>query len=304
MADATTTDATKTADATKTSDTSAAPWHSDWAKPDGTLNAESYKRLPEDVRWVGETLSKYKTADDLARGVANLTTAVGKKGLIPLPANAPPEAVAERKALLDGINGVPKEAKDYGLTRPAEVPEGAWDPAYVEKVAGWAQKHSVGPAAMKELLNGVVATQVKGQIAAQETARTTFLADQDKAFDEQIRLDAIPREKADALAERAAVSLGFDMTKPEQAGLLQYAAVKLAMLRHAIAVGEDHYVAGETAKGEGGDAMALANDALTNPANPYFEVLKNPQHPQFKMVAAKMDGWFRQAAAKMAKSQT
>jgi len=278
------------------------PWSSDWIKPDGTLNTESYKRLPEDVRWVGESLSKYKTVDDYVRGTANLITAVGKKGIIPLPSNAPPEVVAERKALLDGINGVPKEAKDYGLTRPAEVPEHAWDPGYVEKVATWAQKHSVGPAAMKELLNGVVATQVKGQLAAAETARTTFLADQDKAFDEQIRLDAIPREKADALAERAAVGLGFDMSKPEQAGLLKYATVKLAMLRHALAVGEDSYVAGELEKGEGGDAMALAQDAINNKANPLNEPLMNAQHPQHKMAKEKVDQWFRRAAAKMEKA--
>ena len=278
-------------------------WSSSWLKPDGSLNSESYAKLPEDVRWVGESLSKYKTADDLARGFANLTTAVGKKGIIPLPANAPAEAVAERKALLDGINGVPKEAKDYGLTRPADVPEHAWDPAYVEKVAGWAQKHSVGPAAMKELLNGVVASQVKGQIAAQETARTTFLADQDRVFDEQIRLDAIPREKADALAERAAVALGFDMTKPEQAGLLKYAAVRLAMLRHSLAVGEDSYVAGEIEKGEAGDPMTLAQDAINNAANPLNAPLMDSRHPQHKMAKEKVDAWFRRAQAKLEKAQ-
>lgn len=279
------------------------PWSSDWLKPDGTLNADSYKRLPEDVRWTGETLSKYKTVDDLVRGTANLLTAVGKKGIIPLPANAPAEAIAERKALLDGINGVPKEAKLYGLKRPEAIPEGAWDEGYVGKVAEWAHKHSVGPAALTDLLQSVTGPQVAAQLASRETQRTEFLAAQDKAFEEQIRLDAIPREKADALAERAAVALGFKMDDPAQAGLLKYSAVKLAMLRHAVAVGEDQYVSGEGAKPEGGDAMALAQDAINNAANPLNAPLMDHRHPQHKMAKEKVDQWFRMAQAKLEKSQ-
>jgi hypothetical protein len=278
------------------------PWYSDWTKPDGTLNHASLDRLPEDVRWVKEPFSKYKTADDLARGFANLTTAVGKKGLIPLEANASKEAVAERKALLDGISGVPKTGKEYGLTRPADVPESAWDGAYIEKVQDWAQKNSVGPGAMKELLSGVVAPQIKGQTAKAETDRSTFLREEDEKFNTQIALDAIPREKADALAERAAVALGFNMEDPAQAGLLKYSAVKLAMLRHAIATGEDSYVAGEGAKGEGGDAMALAQDAVHNAANPLNAPLMDPRHPQHKMAKEKVDQWFKLAAAKMQKA--
>lgn len=279
------------------------PWYSDWTKPDGTLNPESYKRLPEDVRWVGDTLAKYKTPDELARGFANLTTAVGKKGLIPLDANASKEAVAERWQLLAGVNGVPKEAKDYGLTRPNDVPEQAWDAGYVGKVAEWAHKNTVSPGAMKSLLSEVVAPQVKAQLAQAETQRGDFLRQQEQLFEDQIKLDMIPRDKADALAERAATALGFNMEDPAQAGLLQYTAVKLAMLRHALATGEDSYVAGEGAKGEGGDAMALALDAVNNPANPLNAPLMDARHPQHKEAKAKVDTWFRQAAAKMEKTR-
>jgi hypothetical protein len=273
------------------------PWYSDWQKPDGTINPESFKRLPEDIRWAGEPLSKYNTAEDLVRGFANLTTLVGKKGLIPLPANSSPEAIAERKALLDGINGVPKTGKDYGLTRPSDVPEQAWDAGYVEKVSDWAQKHSIGPAAMKELLSGVVAPQVKGQLANAETQRTTFLANEDRLFEEQIGKDALTRDKADALAERGATDLGFDLAVPAQAGLLKYAAVKLAMVKHALSVGEDAYVAGEGAKGEGGDAFALAQDAASNPANPFYAPLYDSQHPQHAMAKEKVDQLFARAQA-------
>lgn len=111
----------------------------------------------------------------------------------------------------------------------------------------------------------------------------------------------MPRDKADALAERGATALGLDLTKPEQAGLLKYAAVKLMAVRHAVAVGEDSYVAGEANKGEGGDAMALAQDAINNKANPLNAPLFDTSHPQHKSAKEKVDGWFRQAAAKASK---
>jgi hypothetical protein len=43
--------------------------------------------------------------------------------------------------------------------------------------------------------------------------------------------------------------------------------------------------------------MALANDALTNPANPLNAPLMDHRHPQHKMAKEKMDQWFRKAAA-------
>lgn len=293
--------ATTTTD--QTTQTTDKPWSEGWLKSDGTLNSENYARLPEDIRWTGETLSKYKTVDDLVRGTANLLTAVGKKGIIPLPANAPKEAIAERKALLDGINGVPKEAKEYGLKRPDAIPETAWDEKYVGAVAEWAHKHSVGPAALTDLLNNVTAPNVTAQLQSREAQRTQFLAEQNQKFEEQIRLDAIPKEKADALAERAAVALGFNMDDPAQKGLLQYSAVKLAMLRHALATGEDSYVAGEGLKSEGGDSQALAQDAVNNPANPLHTPYWDAQHPQHQMAVEKVTQLFKLATAKLEKAQ-
>lgn len=276
---------------------SVAPQFTTWDSADGKLNPAYYDKLPDDVKWVKDELSKYGTRDELVRAFANKTTLAGKKGLIPLPDNAPPEARADRKALLDGINGVPKEAKDYGLTRPAEVPEAAWNQGLADNFTKWAWENSVSPAAMKQLAK-VQSEAIKGNLSSQQEYERNFWAEQDKAFDAQIRVEGVPSDKATALIERAATALGFDLKDPKDQMTLKGAKVRLAMMRHALQTGEDSFVAGETARGDGGDPLALASDASHNKANPLYEPLHNPSHPQHKEAKAKLDGWWRQVAAK------
>lgn len=273
------------------------PFHSDWMKADGTLNSASYERLPEDVRYMKDTLGKYKTAEELVRGMAYAQTLAGKKGLLPLPDNAPAEVRAERKAVLDSINGVPKEAKDYGITRPADISEAHWNQPLAENFAKWAQENSVNPNAVKKLL-GVQIDAMKAQVASQAQYEQKFYADQAKVFNDQIRLDNIPAEKANALAEQAAVRLGFDLNNEQDKRVLQNAKVRLAMVRHAISTGEDSFVQGESPNGSGGDAASLAADASRNKANPLYEPLYNPSHPQHRMAVEKVNQWWAAAAAR------
>lgn len=275
----------------------AAPNFSDWRRPDGTINHEAFKALPEDIRYIGESFSKYKTDVDLFRGVANIQTFAGKKGLIPLPDNAPPEVRAERKAVLDSVNGVPKEAKDYGVTRPADLPEAQWDQGMADSFVKWAHENSVSPRAVKSLLDLQIG-QIKTQTQAQAQYETKFFEDQAKAFDAQVRTENIPPDRANALAERGAVELGLDLEKPEHQILMKNASVRLMAMRHAMAVGEDTFVKGGDGKGLDGDPMALAQDAAHNKANPLYEPLHNSSHPQHAMAKAKLDGWWRAVAAK------
>lgn len=274
-----------------------------WANADGTFAPSFYDTLPADIAGLKDDISKFKTPSELARAYAHNKHFAGQKGLIPLDANAPKEVREARKALLDSIGGVPKEAKDYGLTRPNDVPERAWDPAYVETVSGWAHKWSVPPAAMKELVNEVVAKQVKGQVAGNQIAEQEFWNGQAAAFETQIKIEGIPADKANALAERGATALGFDMGKDVDKLILKNATVRLAMMRHAIATGEDSYVSGEAERGSGGDFEAQAKDAILNPANPLFAPLGDPKHPQHKAVKAQVDEMLRKAAAQSAKRQ-
>lgn len=299
-------DATTTAEATTTSTAAAATTtatNGSLLAADGSFAPSFYETLPEDIRGLKDDIAKFKTPGELARAYAHNKHFAGQKGLIPLDANAPKEAREARKALLDSIGGVPKEAKDYGLARPADVPERAWDPAYVGKVQEWAHRNSIPPAAMKELLNDVVATNIKEQILGQQANEGKFWNDQQAAFDAAIRAEGINSEKANALAERGATALGFDMEKPTDKLILKNATVRLAMMRHAIATGEDSYVNGESEKG-GGDAMALAKDMSENPANPMYAPLHDPKHPQHKMAVQKADELWRRAAAQQEKRRS
>lgn len=275
------------------------PTFTTWDKGDGTLDSGYYEKLPDDVKYMKDTLSKYKTRDELVRGFANATTLAGKKGLIPLPENAPPEARADRKALLDGINGVPKEPKDYGLTRPAEIPEAGWNQKLVDGFQKWAWERSVSPAAVKELTT-MQTEAIKEQIAFQQEGERKFWEDQQKSFESTVRVESSlgGLEKANALAERGAQALGFDLTRPEHQLILKNVTVRLAMARHALSVGEDSFIRGEADKGAGGDPLALASDAVHNRANPLYAPLHDPSHAQHKEVKARVDNWWRAASAK------
>lgn len=274
-----------------------------WANADGTFAPSFYETLPEDIRGLKDDIAKFKSPSELARAYAHNKHFAGQKGLIPLDVNAPKEAREARKVLMDGLNGVPKEAKEYGLTRPADIPEKAWDAAYIDKVQAWAHENSISPGVMKKLVSDIVTPQVKASLANQEAEGTAFYNAQEQAFAAAIKVENMPLDKANALAERGATALGLDLTKQADAALLKLTSVKLAMMRHAIAVGEDSYVAGEAERGEGQDAEALAKDAAQNPANPLHAPLFDSKHPQHKMAKEKVDQWWRAAAAKRNRGQ-
>ena len=84
---------------TQTAQTTSAvvePWFNEWLQKDGTLNSKAYERMPDDLKHLAPSLANAKTIDDVMRKVANLSTLAGKKGLAPLPADAPPDAVKAR----------------------------------------------------------------------------------------------------------------------------------------------------------------------------------------------------------------
>jgi hypothetical protein len=261
--------------------------------------------LPEDVRWVAPTLSKYKNPEELVRGVANLTATVGKKGLLPLPDNAPPEVKAERKALLDSFNGVPKEPKDYGITREAiakDLPESQWNQPLADGFVKWAHENSVSPAAAKKLI-ALQTEAVKSQLAAQEQYEQQFVQQQDKAFATVVTREGIAADKANALVEKGAIALGLDINADSTKLLLRSADARLMAMRHAIATGEDSAPRGESPDAAANDPMALASDIAHNKANPLYEAYYNQSHPQHRSVKEKVEGYWRQAAARQAKGR-
>jgi hypothetical protein len=245
------------------------PYYKALFQADGSLNHGALDKLPDHLAPLRETLSRQKDIDSMLRSYANAQTLASKKALAPLPPNAPAEVVAERKALVDSLNGVPPTPKDYGIARPKDVPENAWNQQLADGFAAWAHKHSVAPSAVKELL-GQQFDAVKGTLAKQESDARTFWAGQEKEFSDQIRMKNIEPSRADELVQRGAVGLGLDINKESVQVLLKRSDVRMMALNHAMAVAGDTVVQADATSKEA-DPGTEAKDIMHNKANPMYE---------------------------------
>lgn len=248
-------------------------WTKDWIKPDYSLNHSALDRLPDHLKGLRPTLERQKTFEDVLTVMQNQQVLVGKKALAPLPPDSPAHVLAERKALLDTINGVPPESKDYGFTRPEDFPESQWDPKMADGFSAWAHKHSVSPAAAKELL-GLQIGSVKEQMAAQQQYEQNFWAKEQTAFDANLRQSNIPADRAAKLIEKGAIALGLDLNNEATKTLLKGSEARLMAMRHALAIGEDTFVQGSS-KGTEPNPGEAAKDIVHNKANPLYNAYWN-----------------------------
>lgn len=269
------------------------PFYKDWIKPDGSLNKDAYARLPDHVKHLSSTMERYPTVEAFLTGIANLQTLAGKKGLAPLPANAPAEVVAERNALLRSINGAPEKPDGYGIQRPQDIPETAWDDAVVKKSAEVFHKYNATPQMVKELV-AIQAESTKQQIKAQEAYTAQFFAAQDKAFGEAVRASGESLEAASDLASRTALRLGID---PTTNPVFKNADLRMALVKAGRMIGEDKFVSGETKGNVISDYAAAAKDIVSNKSNPEHAAYWDGNHPMNKSVKEKVYSLRAAAAA-------
>jgi len=272
------------------------PYYKEWLQSDGTLNPKALDHLPEHLAHMKPTLERQKTMDDVLGVLMNSQQLAGKKALIPLPENAPENVRSERKALMDQINGVPKDANGYGIAKPKDLPDEVWNPKMAEGFSSWAHKHSVAPAAVRELLNLNVATVHEG-LKAREEYTTKFYADQQAAISTALKLENVPMDKAQELAKRGAQQLGLDLNNEQDAALMKNAKAFMMAYRHAVATGEDKFVDGN-ANATGGDPTKLAQDIVQNKSNPENAAYWDAGDPRHKAVVEKVQGMFRDSAAR------
>lgn len=209
----------------------------------------------------------------LLGGMGNLANLAGKKGLEPLPKDAPAELVAERQALMRKLNNVPEKPEGYGIKKPDGVPDDQWNGEYVGGILGVLHKHNASPELVQELTKfdgefsqklraGGEAAQAQALNKERETLKTEFGAE----FGKKI-----------SLAARAAKTLGLD---PENDPMFRTAAGVKAMLRVAEMVSEDRLVSGEGGADFGKSDREKALDIVNNPANPLHKAFHDPEHPQ------------------------
>ncbi len=250
-------------------------WYQEFLQQDGSLNAKALDRLPDHLKPLKSTWEKAKTIEELGVIHLNSQHLNGKKALAPLPPDAPDAVKTERKALLDGINGVPATPKEYGITRPQDLPEQFWSQPAADNLAKWAHDNSVSPAAAQKLMQEH-AKIIKADVANHEQYVADYQKGQQQTFEAQIRQENISGEKASALIEKGAIALGLDPASPETQKLFKDSAqVRLMAMRHAIAIGEDHAVTSNSQGTGQGDPEAAAKDIQRNPANPLYAAYWN-----------------------------
>lgn len=280
------------------------PWQKDFIASDYSLNPKSYDRLPDHLKGMKPTLEKYKTFEDLLVGFQNQQVMAGKKALAPLPADAPAAAVAERRALMATINGVPADAKGYGIVKPADLPDVQWNQTMADSYAAWAHKWAVSPTAAKELMATNMAT-VKTQLQAQAQEETAFWNKEQQTFEGKAKESNIAPDRAQALVEKGALALGLDLTREQTKNFLKGSDARLMAMRHAIAIGEDKAVTGASSGNEGGDAGALAKAAVSDPSNPLYAPYWNKggtySRSDHDAAVERVNGWRRIAAEKAEK---
>jgi len=282
---------------TATTNTSGAvePWHKDWLHADGSVNNKALDRLPDDIKHIAPSLANARNIEDVMRKISTLNLMAGKKGLAPLPADAPADAVKARNELMRQINGVPEKAADYGITRPDNVPPEMWNDGYVNGALDIMHKFNAPPEMVKALVAHNMQT-TQGQQAQQAEAEKAFFADQNKAAAAMFVKDGMSAEKGFDLAARTARQLGIDPdADPEfKSAKTIYAFAKVAQM-----IGEPKLVTGEGKNLAGSaDPASLAHDVRTNKANPLYAEYYNGN----KAVIAKVQGWEFEARALKAKA--
>ena len=236
------------------------------------MNAAKFDALPAHLKAHKDTFAKYQTVEALLGGFANVASLAGKKALAPLPADASPEAKAERAKLMAQLNNVPEKPEGYGFKRPDSIPEAQWSQAYADGVAGILHKHQISPEAAKELMefDAKHAGEMLGKVQAGQAANAAAEA---KALKEAWGDNYA---KNVDLAVRGAKTLGMDPTDP----IFANAKVVQMVAKFAGMVSEERLVQGESSANAGMDDRAKALDILNNPSNPLHKAYHDSGHPQ------------------------
>lgn len=272
-------------------------WAREWLKPDGSLDHKAFEKAPEALRPMAQDLSRYKTWDEFLSGHRELASMAGKKGLVePLSPTATQAQKDERSALLRKVNGAPEKAEGYGLARPPEVPEDMWDQAYADTIAKIAHTHGLPPAALKDLAAAEL-KYAQTQVEENKRQQVEWFNGQDKLIRDSLGKEGLDFVKGKDLAERAGRKFGVDPANP----LMKNASVFMLLSRIGRMMSEDTLVQGDT----GGlgpqlrlteeQAMATAQDIMTNKANPDYAAYRNREDPRHASVYERVNSMLIQA---------
>lgn len=267
---------------------SPAPWYGELFGQGGAINKTAWDKAPEAFKPYVPTFQKYNDLESLLLGFGNASQFAGRKALLPLPDNAPPEARAEMEAHLRSLNRVPEKPEGYGLKRPEDLPEEAWNPQLAQEFSALAHKHAISPQAVSELMAMQVGS-TKSLIAQAQAQQAAYFSEQGKAIDQLAQSKNMTRERANDVAKRGADLLGISLENPG----FQTVEIYSACLKAAELMGsEGKLVSGDAPESSAMDERGLALDIMNNPQNPLHKAYNDPMNPVHKHARAKVDAYY------------
>lgn len=268
------------------------PYFADLFGKDGTINRDSFTRLPENLRTLADgELKNITTADQLFQKLHGLSGVAGRKALAPLPADAKPEDIAAQQQIIRAVLGVPEKADGYAFTKPEDLPEGAWNQAHATAAQELLHKHNASPALAKDLL-ALQTAMVKGELEANAKYESDWYKGQDDAFRTALQKDNSDYDRTMAVINGVATKYGIPLEDP----ILKNAQVRMLLKGVAAATGEAPFVGGQPGAGGTKSDQALAEDIVHNKQNPDYAIYWDPNHAKHGEVKKRVEGMFEAAA--------
>jgi hypothetical protein len=255
---------------------------------DGKINKANFDRLPDTIKKHVDVFKKYDTVEALLNGFGNAHDMGVKKALAPLGPDATAEMRAERKAHLDTINNVPKDAKDYGIAMPKDFPKEFWDQALADNAMAIAHKYSLPREAIAELVALQGGSTLK-QLEQAKANQATFFNAQNTEFDAEVAKLGITKEEADTAVKTGAATLGIKPDSPR----LKMADVRLACLTMTKLVSESRLKTGSGSEGQAGTERDEARKIMGDPTHPLNKAWNDQNDPRHEEARARVDALYR-----------
>jgi hypothetical protein len=139
---------TTTTETTSTEPVAFNPYGEDGHIAEGTFGAES---------GIGKFLAKYPSMEAAESGMKNLNFIASSKRLERPAADADEATLHNHKQMVRDYMGTPDNADGYGIKRPEDIPEAAWDDARSSSYLDIMHEHNASP----ELVQALFAAQAQ-----------------------------------------------------------------------------------------------------------------------------------------------
>ena len=241
---------------------------------DGCFSPEWFTRFAE-LQPHAATLAKFRRPEALAKSYANLERLRGYPATVDSP----------RMAAFRAAVGLPENAQDYALPRPADTPDELWDATLAASMAQVAYEHGVPAPAMAALCEHYAAEGRRAMEAAQlaqqqalEAAETELQQDWGLRYEDNMRaVGSFLRN----LGERSGVDVAALAENPALRANADFARLMLAaasMLEEA-----PMHTGSEPNPRE--EAHRIAHD----PSHPLHEAYMRTSHPRHRYANEQYD---------------